>query len=67
MLGHVCPCVFPSQPFREIIVPVKVLRPLDAVGDNTYAFTDAKTDGNILKVAELLKKGFKDWRKGAFE
>ena len=53
----------PIEILPEIIVPVKVLRPLDAVGDNTYAFTDAKTDGNILKVAELLKKGFKDWRK----
>ena len=46
----------------EIIVPVKVLRPLDAKADNTHSFTDAKTDGNILKIAELLQKGFIDWR-----
>ena len=52
----------PIEILPEIIVPVKVLRPLDAKGDNSYSFTDAKTDGNVLKVAQLLKDGFVDWR-----
>jgi hypothetical protein len=52
----------PIEILPEIIVPVKVIRPLDAKGDNSHVFTDAVTQGNVLKVAELLKKGFIDWR-----
>lgn len=52
----------PIEILPEIIVPVKVIRPLDAKGDNSHVFTDAVTAGNVLKVAELLKKGFIDWR-----
>ena len=52
----------PIEILPEIIVPVKVLRPLDAKGDNSHVFTDAVDNGNKLKIAELLAKGFIDWR-----
>ena len=52
----------PIEILPEIIVPVKVLRPLDAKGDNSHVFTDAVDTGNKLKIAELLAKGFIDWR-----
>jgi len=52
----------PIEILPEIIVPVKVIRPLDAEGLKDQAFTDAKTNGNILAIAALVKDGFSDWR-----
>jgi hypothetical protein len=52
----------PIEILPEIIVPVKVIRPLDAEGLKDQAFTDAKTNGNILAIAALVKDGFDDWR-----
>ena len=52
----------PIEILPEIIVPVKVIRPVDAKGDNSHVFTDAVTQGNVLKVADILKAGFIDWR-----